>query len=118
MMNHLLQMVGEAHPLHSYLKLLYDIFAGIPVELGKKGFESWQAEKYQHAWLCFSLSITYVAFLVFMALVFTPVFKALIVKKFAASPVIAWGVTAGCKWAVSVVIGKIVTAITRKFLIE
>lgn len=114
MIKHLLQVVAEAHPLRSYLRLVYDITTGIPVELANKVFEGCHAERYQHAWLCFALLMIYITFLVFMAVVFTPVFKALIVKKFGASPVTAWIITAGCKSVLRAAMRKIVIAINRR----
>lgn len=121
MLEHLIEMVGEAHLLRSYLKLLYDI-TGLPTELVKKSFKSWQQEKYQHSCLCFSLAMMYIIFLAGMALVLAPMFKAVMMAKLATSPAIAIAVTIGCKAvtigckaAVRKVFGKIVSAIDRKF---
>ncbi|HDR2621547.1 TPA: hypothetical protein QCI71_002433 [Enterobacter chuandaensis] len=123
MLEHLIQVVGEAHPLRSYLKLFFDITTGLPIVLAKKGHKSWQAEKYQHACLCFGLAMMYVVFLAGMALVLAPMFKTMMMAKLATSPatgvivnMVCQGVMTGCKAAVRKVIGKIVTAIDRKFL--
>lgn len=116
MLEYLKEVVEEAHPLHSYWKLFVDITTGLPAKLGKKGYYSWQEEKYLHSCLCFGLAAAYIAFLAGVALVLAPLFKALILAKFAASPVIAFAVTSGCKILVQKAVGKIVDAIDRKFL--
>lgn len=110
------QAVEEVHPLRNYLKLVYDITTGLPAKLGKKGYCRWQKEKYLHSCLCFGLAVAYIAFLVGIAFVLAPWFKALIVAKFALSPPVAAAMTGGCKAFLRKAFGKIVTAIDQKFL--
>ncbi|AWQ19659.1 hypothetical protein C1N63_12955 [Pantoea ananatis] len=122
MLDHLIQMVGVAHPLRSYLKLIYDITTGLPADLAMKGLRSWQQDKYQHSCLCFAIAIMYIAFLTGMALVFAPAFKIVMMAKLATSPAIGYVVTIICKAViigfkavVRKIFGKIVAAIDRKF---
>ena len=116
MLHNLLAVAEEAHPLHSYLKLFYDITTGLPAKLGKKGYCSWQQEKYLHSCLCFGLAVAHITFLVGVAFVLSPLFKAFIAAKFSLSPPIALLMTTGCKAFLRKAFGKIAATIDQTFL--
>ncbi|MFU0872721.1 hypothetical protein [Kluyvera sichuanensis] len=116
MLEHLLKVVEEVHPLRSFLKIVYNIATGIPAEFGKKAYSSWQQEKYQHSCLCFGLAIVYIACLVGVVFLLAPWFKALVIAKFAVSPTLACFLTAGCKTLLRKGVEKTFAALGKRIL--
>ncbi|WP_023639053.1 hypothetical protein [Dickeya zeae] len=116
MNSNIMDVVAEAHHIYSIANIVYDITYGRTAVLLKKTYNYWQEDNYQDLILCGLLAMGNIAFVIAVVFVFGPWVKALLVSKFAASPLVTIAVTSICKTAVREGFGMIVDTINRKFL--
>lgn len=109
-------LVAQAHPIYSIFSIIYDIIYGRTGGLLKKAYDYGQVENYQQMVLCSVLAAIHIAFVVAMIFAIGPWVKALIVAKFAASPLLAMTLTGFGTNAVNRGFGWIVDAINRNVL--
>lgn len=110
------EAVALVQPLCNIAGIIYDIIYGRTAGLVKKSYAYGQADNYQQMVFCGVLAAINIAFAVIMAFVIAPWFKAIIVAKYTASPIIAMIASGLGKSAVSFVFGWIVDATNRNFL--